>query len=185
MSLTLVCADASGISSGVYMETCLAAKRKVFSTQVCNNLEPFITTEQQCFLPMKLLMLEQDSPYSEEHCPDCSWRSEGGGHSFPCHTQLGVSQRVIYPRQTWSGKDNGLGGVLAQSTLGAEVSLPADLRSIVMLSLNLSGQSQFISSPPTVRLEFGCIFMSSQTRAPSVLHPGPGVLLPTIQSLHD
>lgn len=58
MSLTLVCADGSGILSGVYMGTCLAAKRKVFSAQVCNNLEPFITTEQQCFPLVKLLMLD-------------------------------------------------------------------------------------------------------------------------------
>ena len=57
MSLTLVYADGSGISSGVYMETCLAAKWKVFSAQICSNLEPFITTEQHCFLPVKLLML--------------------------------------------------------------------------------------------------------------------------------
>lgn len=58
MSLTLVCADGSGISSGVYMEICLAAKRKIFSAQICNNLEPFITSEQQCFLPVKLLILD-------------------------------------------------------------------------------------------------------------------------------
>lgn len=36
------------------METCLVAKGQVLSAQVCNNLEPFIATEQQCFLPMKL-----------------------------------------------------------------------------------------------------------------------------------